>query len=175
MSYKDLLVDTFKKHKPKTIEDALVKCEIEAEFLAEGVFRRSFRLDGYPIVAKFPKGDGKREIDIEHTNDEIKLINKILKDTKLEILRSHVPEIYYHDKKNGVVLMKYYYPLELCSSVELWAPTYEKVCKKLDDLLDFGGADIDQFGIEDGRLICLDFGLVGEKRRIWNAGGYQCL
>jgi hypothetical protein len=177
MSYwVDYYTGMFKTHKPKTIEEVLVTCGGTASFINEGVFRRTFKLGDYPIVAKFPKGDGKKSIDIGHTNDEVNTILKIQGSKKLKELVPYLPEFYYYDKKNGVLLMKEYRLLEHTQN-PVYHEQYKYLAERLSKLIDYGEAEVDQFGIDYDKktVICLDFGLIGKKRKKWNEGEYRCL
>lgn len=95
-----------KKHRPKTYEDfAEAGVPLEIESLGEGVFRVVYRAHKLPLVVKFPlAGDGD-----DHTRSEVRRIKALSKYPKM---RKYLPKVYYYDSRAGIVVMKYYPPMD---------------------------------------------------------------
>ena len=79
-----------------------------------GVFRVSYRLQGLPMIVKFPGSQhcyilGRKSDtfvdEIKHTNVEVAKIKHF---QTYRFLRRLMPKIYYHNKKAGVVVIKFY-------------------------------------------------------------------
>jgi hypothetical protein len=168
-SFAEEAIELFKKYNPKTVEEALQKTKLGFTCVGVGVFRAAYLTD-WPVIAKFPIQDKRPELNIAHSRDEMKNIKWIQRTKKLEPLWGHLPEFYYWNNKSGVSLMPCYDLLEDNLNVHTLAQ-YKELVKKLK-LIDYGRVDKDQIGIkEDGTLVCMDFGHIGEKRRQWNKKG----
>lgn len=89
------------KYKPNSVL-AFKKLGFDMNYIAAGSFREVYQIDDLPIVVKFPLDDDP-ESNIDHTNREVRKIKKLHK-----VLPRHVPKIYYHDSRAGIVIMKYY-------------------------------------------------------------------
>src|ERR1700722_6019834 len=78
---------------------------IKLRYLDEGVFREVYKISGCPLVVKFPLEDGGIADGVQHSISEV---NRIKRLSKIKELVPHLPKILYHDRKNGVLVMRYY-------------------------------------------------------------------
>lgn len=159
------IISIFKKYKIDSIAYGR-GLGLTFKLLGKGVFRKAYRVNNLPLVAKFPLS--KDACDVEHSVQEMATLERIRHTKKLrEAFEEHLPEIYYYNKKYGVILMKEY-------DQPLFFDYPRDLKDKLNNLLDYFDADNDQFGVdENGNLIVLDWGLVGDKLREWNKVGYK--
>lgn len=100
------VISFFKKNRP-TFEQ--IKANFLLKKVGDGLFRNVYAIDD--LVVKVPK---KSNLKTDHTSNlyharaEVRQINRIRKMKKYKLLRSFLPEIYYFDKKSGILLMPYY-------------------------------------------------------------------
>ena len=168
-----LIASRFKKYKPKTVAEAMQKCNVCAKFIGKGVFREVYRINHLPLVAKFPIRDSKAEIDVQHSQWEMQNIKWISRTKKFSSLWPHLPEFFHFDSRTGVSLMTEYEPL--APVLDRYTVEFAELEKKLE-LIDYGPLDVDQVGIDEtDTLICLDFGHIGDQRRWWDKEGRFCL
>lgn len=150
-----------KKHRPKTYEDfAEAGVPLEIESLGEGVFRVVYRAHKLPLVVKFPlAGDGD-----DHTRSEVRRIKALSKYPKM---RKYLPKVYYYDSRAGIVVMKYYPPMDkgFCECGCGTATSLERLAQNL--VKDLTGMFLDDIhagnvttdtGQSNGRPIFLDLG-----------------
>jgi hypothetical protein len=71
------------------------------------VFRSAYRVKDTDLVIKFPQEPNKNYAK-SHSAAEVRKIKHF---TQYKSLRPHLPKIFYHDKKSGVLVMKRYYPI----------------------------------------------------------------
>jgi hypothetical protein len=67
-----------------------------------GAFRRAYRIVGTNLVIKFPQIGWECK---QHTRDEVKKIREL---SKYRSLRSHLPPVYYYNRRDGVMVTDYY-------------------------------------------------------------------
>lgn len=80
--------------------------------LGAGLFRAGYKIRGCDLVVKFPLNLADKTIDregIEHTAAEMRRIRRL---AQSEAIRPYLPEVMYFDKKNGIIVMKYYSKFE---------------------------------------------------------------
>lgn len=97
-------VRRIKAHKPETREDfEKLGVNLQTGPFNAGSFREVFmpKDKKIKIVVKFPMGKSGRI----HSNDEIR---KLVKLRKFDLLKPHLPQVYYHSYKTGVIVMKRY-------------------------------------------------------------------
>ena len=95
-----------RKHHPATFEDAK-KLGINFRFLGAGVFRETYRVKDTDLIVKFPLLEGRkigRKQGILHSWCEIRKIERL----KKTALAPFLPTVYYYDRRNGVIIMKFY-------------------------------------------------------------------
>ena len=80
--------------------------------LDEGMYRRVFKVKNCDLVIKFPtvvkcldSNTVSKASGIEHSTAEIKRLRRLL---KAGIPRRFLPEVFYFDKKSGVIVMRHY-------------------------------------------------------------------
>jgi hypothetical protein len=82
--------------------------------LGAGLFRSGYKIRNCDLVIKFPgKDDVKPSVggkeNRDHSLQEVRRLKRLMKDGTLN---RFLPEIFYHDKKTGVVVMRYYPPFK---------------------------------------------------------------
>ena len=84
-----------KKHRPRTPEGfAAAGVPLEKEALGAGVFREGIKVDGLPLVVKFPLYDSNGFHDgIRHSRIEI---GKIARLRKFKWMRKYLPKVWYY-------------------------------------------------------------------------------
>jgi len=70
--------------------------------LGKGLFRTGYKVKGCDLVIKFP---GCEVEDLWHSRQEVRRLNRL---KKAGVLREFLPEIFFYDKKTGVIAMRYY-------------------------------------------------------------------
>ncbi len=100
-------IKKFKPTTPEEFADAGVPVLDDKKFVHAGVFREVYRIVGVPLVVKFPFGDSYLEPSggRKHTNAEV---NRIKRLSAFPVMRKYLPKVYYHDKTNGIVVMRHY-------------------------------------------------------------------
>ena len=144
-----------KKHRPKTYEDfAKAGVPLEIESLGEGVFRVVYKAHKLPLVVKFSLwGDDKC-----HTHSEMRRIKALSKYPKM---RKYLPKVYYYDARGGIVVMKYYPPMNKNSKDAPLERLAQSLVKDLTGMLlgDIHAGNVTtDTGRSDGRPIFLDLG-----------------
>lgn len=76
-------------------------------FIGGGAFREVCQIDGLKLVVKFPlmDADGSHRSGKMHSTMEARKVAQL---REYPELRSHLPVIYYHNPKTGVLVMKHY-------------------------------------------------------------------
>ena len=103
----EYIIGQFKQFKPTTVTQ-IRALGIDAVHLGSGSTRYAYKLNK-DLMVKIPIYG---PADTWQSNCEIAVIERINKEPKLADLRRHTPEIYYADRVNGVIIMKYY-PVEM--------------------------------------------------------------
>jgi hypothetical protein len=109
-------VRLIKKHRPKSIEDfTKAGLILERKPVGVGIFREVVKVKDLPLVIKFPLSEGTHDpkkgkklsyrAGKMHSTVEVRKIGEL---SKLRWMRRHLPTIYYHDKKSGVLVMHWY-------------------------------------------------------------------
>lgn len=109
-------VSLIKKRRPTTpdeFREAGLVLEKKPE--GTGAFREVVKIKGQPLVVKFPLAEGthdpKRGKKLSfrrgkmHSTVEVRKIHEL---SKIRWMRKHLPKVYYHDKKSGVLVMHWY-------------------------------------------------------------------
>ena len=171
------IVALFEQYKPKSFEQVEgLGIKITEIDRSSGAFRDTFRVKGLPIVIKIPRGaenDSKGfPSNIAHSNEEMKAYRKIMRVKKYEKLRDYMPEIYYHNRNTGVIVMKRYERLKYRNKYHIaLSDLLDKLSMAVwsDDELDIGCLDIGcaNCGMESYgdyfKLVVLDLGLFFNK------------
>ncbi|PWT76422.1 MAG: hypothetical protein C5B59_06770 [Bacteroidetes bacterium] len=104
-------VALIRKHGPSTPEEFTeIGVPLEKRKIGSGIFREVIKVKGLPLVVKFPIAESKNgrvsyRAGKMHSTVEVKKIARLRKFRKL---RGHLPTVYYHDRKSGVLVMQYY-------------------------------------------------------------------
>ena len=73
--------------------------------LGRGLFRAGYKVKNTDIVLKFPNTPDKSGENIQHRTQEIRRLRRL---KKAGTLNPFLPEVFYYDKKSGVIAMRYY-------------------------------------------------------------------
>lgn len=161
------IVEAFKTHKVCYVSD-LKKTGLKYKRIGDGAFRKVYLIEN-KVVAKFPKED-KEEFsfddykeNVAHAVTEINAIRNIKKYKKYKALRPFVPEMFYANKKTGIVLM------ERCRKVKYTVAhiTASTLATVMHELLG-NDADIESYNIAEtmsGVPKILDFGMFNDEKR----------
>ena len=104
----DAVVNLFRKYRPRTLWE-VQDMGFKLHKVGEGAFRYGYRIEELPLVGKFPKHpDSEYSEDIEHSNEEAAVIKQIKKNKEYKALHRFMPEVLYHSKKTGIILMPEY-------------------------------------------------------------------
>ena len=133
-----------RKHAPSTPE-AFRKLGFKLTYLGAGVFREVARIAGCDLVVKFP-------LDEEGIAHSLSEVNRIERLSKVPELKSHLPKIFYFDRKHGIVVMNFYAELTPADAVELLGKIVRKLVSKV--------AGVTMGDIHDGN--------VRRKRKGWD-------
>lgn len=109
-------VSLIKKRRPSTpAEFREVGLALEKKPEGTGAFREVIKIKGLPLVVKFPLAEGthdpKKGKNLSyvrgkmHSTVEVRKISKL---SKIRWMRKHLPKVYYHDRKSGVLVMHWY-------------------------------------------------------------------
>ena len=122
------------------------------------MFRRVFKVSGCPLVIKFPLA-GEFNDGVQHSISEVARIKRL---GRVKELIPHLPKIFYHDRKNGVLVMKYYPKMEDARAVELLGKVVKKLVSKIVGvkMSDIHADNVRHQGdaSDTGRLIFTDLG-----------------
>jgi len=103
-----------KKFKPTTPEEFYCAgVPLDNKTADAGVFREAVKACNLPLCVKFPLLAGKMTKNGNddyhegrwHTTTEVKRIERF---SKFPFMRKYLPKIYYHDRKSGVLVMRWY-------------------------------------------------------------------
>src|ERR1700675_3136620 len=95
-----------RQHRPENLL-TVTNLGLNLIHVGSGAFRSAYRIKDTDLVIKFPQESDKRYAKF-HSAAEVRKIKHF---TQYKSLRPHVPKIYYHDTKTGVIVMKRYYPI----------------------------------------------------------------
>jgi hypothetical protein len=101
---------------------------IKLRYIDEGVFRQVYKISGCPLVVKFPLNDGSVVDGVQHSISEV---NRIKRLSKIKELLPHLPKIHYFDRKNGVLVMRYYKSLEGSRAIEQLGRVIRKLVSRV--------------------------------------------
>jgi hypothetical protein len=99
-----------RRHRPTSLNE-FKDLGLLGRFVGAGVFRESYRIRGTTLIAKFPLDEAPKNkppcytCGISHTRTEVARIKKL---RAVAVFRPHVPRIWYHDARHGIVVMTYY-------------------------------------------------------------------
>lgn len=116
------------KTHPRTPED-FRKAGIKLRYLDHGVFREVYKIQGCPLVVKFPLNEEQDFADgVQHSMSEIRRIKRLF---RIQELKPHLPKIHYFDKESGVLVMSYYHRVTPERGVELLGKIVQKLVSKI--------------------------------------------
>ena len=116
------------KNRPRTPEE-FRKTGIKLRYIDHGVFREVYKVQGCPLVVKFPLNEDQDFDDgVQHSMSEVRRIARL---SRIQELKPHLPRIFYHDKENGVLVMRYYPKMEKDRAVELLGAIVKKLVSKI--------------------------------------------
>jgi hypothetical protein len=102
---------------------------VKLRYLDAGVFREVYKISGCPLVVKFPLDDDGIADGIQHSISEVNRINRL---SKIKELVPHLPKILYHDRKNGILVMRYYpRPRDAEQTVEMLGKIIKKLVSRI--------------------------------------------
>ena len=140
------------RNRPTTVI-AFREAGIKLRYLDEGVFRRVFKISGCPLVVKFPL-EGEIADGVQHSISEVARIKRL---SRVKDFHPHIPQVFYHDKKNGVLVMRYYAKMEDRRAVELLGKVVQKLVSKIVGVR-MSDIHTDNVREASGRLVFIDLG-----------------
>jgi hypothetical protein len=98
------------KAKPVTPSDfAGAGVPLEKAAIGTGAFREVVKVEGCPLVVKFPLDCGSYSQDglagIAHSALEMKKLKRL---RRFRWMRKFLPKVYYYDRKHGIIVMRHY-------------------------------------------------------------------
>jgi hypothetical protein len=101
--------------------------------IGHGVFRETVRIVGTDLVIKAPIAEGRGpKFDysegIAHAKSEMNRLGRL---ARIDVLKPHLPVVYWYDAKNGQTVMKYYPPIPEKQKVELLGKVVKSLVAKL--------------------------------------------
>jgi hypothetical protein len=135
-------VNAILANKPKTMAD-FDKIGIPlGKWIGGGSFRNAYVPDNKRIVlvVKFPVYEDVRS-GIIHSRSEVRKIKKL---SRFSLLRKHLPKVYYHDNKSGIVVMHRYNSLTCDKSFDKLGIFTGKLIKKMTgvDMTDIQSSNV---------------------------------
>jgi hypothetical protein len=116
------------KSRPRTPEE-FRKAGIKLRYIDHGVFREVYKIQDCPLVVKFPLNEDQDFAGgVAHSISEVRRIARL---GKIKELKPHLPRIYYHDKKGGVLVMAYYHRMTDSRAVELLGKVVQKLVSRI--------------------------------------------
>ena len=146
------------KNRPRTPEEFRA-AGIKLRYIDHGVFREVYKIQGCPLVVKFPLNE-EQDFDggVQHSASEVRRIARL---SRIQELKPHLPRVHYFDKKNGVLVMSYYHRMTPERGVELLGKIVQKLVSKIArvQMTDIHADNIRvQKGAGVGRLVFVDCG-----------------
>lgn len=141
----------------------LLDLGLPLQFVAEGQFREVYHIVGTSIVVKIPRVRGcshrTHKKNVAHATTEYRAWRRIMSRGYTEI-RPYMPEILYHNKATGLVLMRQYRPVpRLKKNRETLSRLGRSISRIVAETrfpdVHAGNAGID----EDGNIRLIDLGL----------------
>lgn len=173
------VVSRFRQKEPKTVEEALVLCQVPLTFIQEGAFRRAYQVGRLPLVVKIPyftkyqtsveAQQSRLEVGINHSAVEVRARKRVLRSKKrFAPLHKYMPMIYHHNPTTGVVLMhKYRMEKNSGRRYEKGCEIEREVIKAMGSSQPDEGFDCDNPGNigrdEKGKWVILDLGCFEES------------
>lgn len=137
---------------------------LEKKSLGDGAFREVFKVKDCPLVVKFPLSECGYESDdgiprdyssgIRHSAIEMK---KIVRLRRFKWMRRFLPEVYYYDRKHGIIVMRHYEGMDGADFESAGAHFVKMLIKKATGvtIADYGDCNV---GLRGNKLILLDLG-----------------
>ena len=102
-------------------------------FLGAGVFREVARIVGTDLVVKSPLDEGRGDAHdysegIQHSKAEMNRLGRL---ARIDVLKPYLPTVYYFDARNGIIVMKFYPPINPKIKVELLGKVVKSLVSKL--------------------------------------------
>jgi len=160
-----------RKYKPVTPTDfRWAGVPLEKEALGAGTFREAVKVKDCPLIVKFPlseEGNSSADIPddyppdfssgIRHSALEMKKITRL---RRFKWMRRFLPEVYYYDRRHGIIVMRFYEEIKGAFGVanSKFVETLLKRCTGVF-LTDYGECNVGAGGTEAGPVpILLDLG-----------------
>jgi hypothetical protein len=116
------------KSRPRTPEE-FRKAGIKLRYIDHGVFREVYKIQGCPLVVKFPLNDEQDfEGGVQHSMAEVRRIARL---SRIQELKPNLPRVHYIDKKSGVLVMDYYHHITPVRAVEELGKIIRKLVSKI--------------------------------------------
>ena len=142
------------KNRPRTPEE-FRKAGIKLRYIDHGVFREVYKIQGCPLVVKFPLNEEQDFAGgVQHSVSEVRRIKRLL---RIQELKPHLPKVRYHDKQNGVLVMSYYHRMSDNRAVELLGKIVQKLVSKIARV-QMTDIHADNVRSAAGRLVFTDLG-----------------
>ena len=142
------------KNRPSTPKE-FRKAGIKLRYLGNGVFREVYKIQGCPLVVKFPLNEEQDFAGgVAHSVSEVRRIKRLL---RIQELKPHLPKVRYHDKESGVLVMTYYHRMSDNRAVELLGKIVQKLVSKIARV-QMTDIHADNVRSAAGRLVFTDLG-----------------
>ncbi len=145
------------KNRPRTPEE-FRKAGIKLRYIDHGVFREVYKIQGCPLVVKFPLNEEQDFAGgVQHSISEVRRIKRLF---RIHELKPHLPKIHYFDKEGGVLVMSYYHRVTPERGVELLGKIVQKLVSKIArvQMADIHADNIRVQKGAAGRLVFVDCG-----------------
>jgi hypothetical protein len=118
-----------RQNKPVTPEDWKA-LGFKFQYLGAGVFREVCRIKGTDLVVKSPLHIGNKDYSdgIAHSKAEMNRLGRL---ARIDVLKPHLPTVYWYDAKHGQIVMKYYPAIPQLQKVELLGKVVRSLVSKL--------------------------------------------
>lgn len=129
------IINRLRRNRPTSYADFRAATGVNLVETGCGVFRKTFRLQGYNVVVKFPLED----YGVVHSRREIRRIREVMRKKTLRHLVRYAPKLFYVDYKNGIVVMEKLSVVNKDSSI--YAEIQKMTSNLIEDTFRNGSAD----------------------------------
>jgi hypothetical protein len=103
------VVRRLKAHRPITVKDVLVDCELPLLYLSHGQFRTVFLIIGTDLVIKIPNIGRKYKRNVAHARGEYFTWLQIMKSKRKYLnIKRYMPVIHYFSVPTGITVVQKY-------------------------------------------------------------------
>ena len=162
---KSSFVKKFQNNNPTTKQE-IKALGFKVRHAGSGAFRDVYILKGTGLVVKIPQDSWST---VDHSQNELKWYVKIMTTKKYKVLKNYMPEIYYYDYENGVILMKEYAQFfndkrlkdfwnKVSSLGEVFNDLFNQLLCKKREWRDFDNSGNIGWDASNSKLVVLDLG-----------------